>query len=54
MSGRTKIGSRVSTEAWQLDRTSGESIGRWSYKIFEEKWMDCRVNGTVGGKNKGQ
>ena len=30
MSGRIKIGSRVSTEAWRFDTTSEESIDRWS------------------------
>ena len=50
MSCRTKIGSRVSTKAWRFDTASGKSIHRWSYKIFGEKWMDCHVIGTVGGK----
>ena len=52
MPPRIKIGSRVSTEAWQCDN---EKLARkpvvkenwWSFSVFGEKWRDSRVIGTV-------
>ena len=55
MPKRIKVGSRVSTEAWQCDAqpitSACKEEDRWSYMMFGRTWRDERVIGTVEERN---
>ena len=49
--GRIKIGSRVSTEAWQFDRKELVLEEHWSFLHFGQEWLHSRVIATIDGKS---
>ena len=50
MKDRIRVGSRISTEAWQFnEKCSNENVS-WSFKLFGKNWQDSGVVGAVGSK----
>ena len=49
MKERIRIGSRVSTKAWQFDNKVADDCDWWSFKAFGEKWSESTILGNTTG-----